>query len=316
MNADRTLAVAQVASLTGEATQAAGLLGTATAYHLASGGGAWRTALALDCGVALDVPWTDAAALAAACALVHQASIAHDDAQDGTALRRNRQSVVARFGAPVAICVGDHLLASAFALLAEQLGTSRLIPLFAARISAMAAGQADEFAPTLWTAMTLDHYRSLARGKAGAAVALPIEGAALLAGLSKMDVTAAGSMGHALGVSYQVGDDAADLAADLSRGALNGVVAYALQTASPPERAGLLALLARAQQDRLSTCEAEAEASRIRPHAGRAAQWARALLDVAAEGLATHRLGPVLSASAAALGFRLDATASAQCHAA
>jgi len=312
----RTLAAARVAFLIGEATRAGGLLGTATAYHSASGGGAWRMGLALESGAALCVSWQDAAALAAACELVHQASIVHDDAQDGAAMRRGRQSVAGRYGAPVAICVGDHLLASAFGLLAEQPRVSRLIRLFASRISEMAAGQAAEFASSLWTTMTLEHYGFLAGGKAGAAVALPLEGAALLAGLSEQDAAIAGRIGRTLGVAYQVGDDVSDLAADLGHGALNGVVAHALQTSSLLERAELLALLARAREDGLSTDEADFEASHLGPHARRMTQWAQTLLDGIAGDITAHRLGPTLSAVAAALACRLDGSAPAQYHAA
>jgi len=329
---ERTLALARVASLTGEAARAPGLLGTATAWHLGGGGGAWRTRLALECADALGVARADAASLAAACELVHQASIVHDDAQDDAASRRGRASVAARFGLPAAICVGDHLLAASFAVLAERPATCGLIRLFAARVAEMAAGQAEEFAPSLWEGMTPDRYHALARGKAGAAVALPIEGASLLAGLSAPDVAAAGGVGHALGVSYQVGDDAADLCADLARGAPNGVVAHALHAAPPAERAALLALLARARRDGLAPGEAGAEARRLAPHAPRAARWARALLDSSlaelgvagtgdggtgdggAAGQGAHRLAPVLFPAAAALALRLHEPA--QPHAA
>ncbi|GAC1492100.1 MAG: hypothetical protein NVS2B11_16540 [Acetobacteraceae bacterium] len=117
-------------------------------------------------------------------------------------------------------------------------------------------------------------------------------------------------------MAYQVGDDKSDLAADLGRGALNGVVAYALHTSSSHERARLLALLARAREDGLSTDEAGFEASRPAPHAERMTQWAQTLLDGIAGDIAAHRLGPTLSAAAAALAYRLDGSALAQYHAA
>ena len=164
--------------------------------------------------------------------------------------------------------------------------------------------------------MTLEHYGFLAGGKAGAAVALPLEGAALLAGLSEQDAAIAGRIGRTLGVAYQVGDDVSDLAADLGHGALNGVVAHALQTSSLLGRAELLALLARAREDGLSTDEADFEASHLEPHARRMTQWAQTLLDGIAGDITAHRLAPTLSAAAAALACRLDGSAPAQYHAA
>ena len=316
MLSPRSLAVDRVAFLIEEATRAAGFLGAATAYHLANGGGAWRMGLALDCGVALALPWQDAAALAASCELVHQASVVHDDVQDGEAVRRGRPSVAARYGVPAAICVGDQLLTGAFALLADLPCASGLVRLFAAGISEMVAGQAEEFAPTLWPGMTLDRYRFLAGGKAGAAVALPIEGAALLSGMSGCDMAQASQAGRALGMAYQASDDAADLAADLRRGALNGAVAHALDAGSSDRREWLLALLARARREGVSEVEAADCAARLAPQVERLTAWARMLLGGIARDMASHRLGPVLAGSVSKLKSRLDMPVSERSHAA
>ena len=103
---------------------------------------------------------------------MHQASVVHDDVQDGAALRRNQPSVAARYGSAIAICVGDHLLARAFNALASLPCASNLIALFAGRVTEMAAAQAEEFVPTLWDGMTPARYAALTAGKAGAMVAL------------------------------------------------------------------------------------------------------------------------------------------------
>ncbi len=309
MTPARPLAAARVASLMTGATQAEGLLGSATAYHLAQPGGAWRLGLALDCSAALDVGPQYAAILAAACELVHQASVLHDDVQDGAAERRGCGSVAARYGAPAAICAGDHLLAGAFALLSELPRAPALIRLFAARISEMAAGQADEFATDLWPAMTLGRYRAMAGGKAGAAVALPVEGASLLAGSSEQDTAAAGEAGRLLGTAYQAGDDASDIAADLRRGSLNGAVAHMLHSAAPGQREEWLALLARARLHGLPEAEAARHASRLGPQAAQMMAWAHGLLGGIQRDMAAHPLGPTLAGAAAGLASRLAALA-------
>lgn len=180
----------------------------------------------------------------------------------------------------------------------------------------MVAGQADEFAPTLWARMTLDRYRFLSGGKAGAAVTLPIEGAALLSGMSGRDVAQASQAGRALGMAYQASDDAADLAADLRRGALNGAIAHALDAGSAGRRGELLALLARARREGLLEDEAADHAARLAPHVGQLMAWARLLLDGIAQGMAGHRLGPVLAGSVAKLASRLDMPALERGHAA
>ena len=126
--------LAQVASALDGAVKIGGLLGDATNYHLASGGTAWHARLDIACSESVGVRHDDRIALAEACELVHQASVAHDDVQDEASLRRGRQSATAKSGAPAVLCVGDHLLVSAFAQLDSLLCNPDLIRLFAAGI--------------------------------------------------------------------------------------------------------------------------------------------------------------------------------------
>jgi geranylgeranyl pyrophosphate synthase len=164
--------------------------------------------------------------------------------------------------------------------------------------------------------MTPAHYRSLISRKAGVAVALPVEGAAILAALSKEEVAVASKAGRAFGVAYQAGDDLADLAADLRIGALNGAIVQALHTASPLERIRLLTLLDRARHSGLSDDEVIFEARRLAPQAQLIAEWAHVMLDGVAADVASHKLGSLLTASAAALALRLQPSALARHHAA
>ena len=198
---------------------------------------------------------------------MHPASVGHDDGQEAGRRRRGRESVSVRYGAPVAICLGDHLLASVFPLLCELPQSPALVRLFAARIAEMAAGQADEFAPDLWPGMTRDGYRCMIGRKAGAAVALPIEGALLLSRASGPAVAQARQAGRSIGMAYQAGADASDIAADLCHGGLNGAVAHLLHGASSARREEWLALLARARRRGLPEAEAAHHAAQLGPQA-------------------------------------------------
>ena len=312
----RPLGAAQVTFLMRDATRAAGLLGSATAYHLAQPGAAWRLGLALDCSEALDVSQQEAALLAAACELVHQASVVHDDVQDAASSRRGRESVSARYGMPAAICVGDHLLASVFPLLSELPRAPALVRLFTTRIAEMAAGQANEFASDMWPAMTLSGYRSMIGDKAGAAIALPIEGASLLSGASRQDVALASQAGRSIGMAYQAGDDVSDIAADLRHGSLNGALAHLLDSASPTQREEWLELLARAKRWGLPDVEAAHHAARLGPQAAQLMAWARDLLAGLERDMAGHPLCPTLAAAAARLALRLETLTLRAIHAA
>jgi geranylgeranyl diphosphate synthase type II len=298
---------AQIAAALQAASQTGGLLGDATAYHLASGGKAWRAHLAIGCGRALGLDGQHVIGLAAACELVHQASVVHDDVQDRALLRRGRPSVAARFGEQAAVCVGDHLLVGAFATVASLPVGQALVRMFAAGVSEMAAAQAEEFSTALWSTMTWTRYEALIAGKAGAMVVLPLAGAALLAELSPSDVLQVSRAARVLGAAYQASDDIADLAADVASGSLNGVIARRLELAGETARAALLDVLARARRDRLPPAEAALQAGGLQQDRAAVSDWARSLRPRAAamlrgrSGLRCHALVPVIDRAADAL---------------
>lgn len=299
---DQTLAA--VARVMDAATSSESLLETAMNHHRESGGGAWRARLALECSAVLGIPHENAVRLAAACELVHQASIVHDDVQDGSFLRRGRASALDQFGAPVAICLGDHLLVAAFAVIADLPRCGPLVRFFAACIGQAAAGQADEFSPGLWQRMDLSRYRAMVEGKAGAMVALPIGGALVLAGSPSGEVEAVQRAAKALSVAYQASDDVEDLAGDLVRGTLNGLVAADLQSQAPAQRQALLRLLDRGRQDGLPPAEAVVQAQRLRRSLPALVGWAHGVL---AEATASHHaVAPVLGQAAALLADKLN----------
>ncbi len=74
--------------------------------------------------------------------LVHLASLYHDDVMDEATVRRNVESVNARFGNLVAIVAGDFLLARS-AEIAAGLGTE-IAALLAATLGELCQGQVAE----------------------------------------------------------------------------------------------------------------------------------------------------------------------------
>lgn len=248
--------LALVASALDDAVRIGGRLGDATRFHLDNGGRAWRARLAIACGLALGVRRDDIVRLACPCELVHQASVVHDDVQDGALMRRGGPSVMAKFDPATALCVGDHLLACAFAGISET-----------------AAAQAEEFSPALWPTMTWQHYEALVAVKSGAMVVLPIAGAAMLAGLLPTDIVDLTLAARMLGVAYQAGDDIEDLAADIAGGSLNGVVARGMDAANEQLRASWIDLLARGRSGSRSEAEAVRAAGSLRPEAALTQDW-------------------------------------------
>lgn len=267
----------------------------------------WRAKLAIACAAELGVADIGALALAAACELVHQASVVHDDVQDEAPLRRGQISVGARFGTPVAICVGDHFLMAAFRTLAEAPHDAALTRLFASCVSDMAAGQAEGFSPMLWCTMTLTRYVSLVEAKAGAMIALPVEAAAILGGLGADDVRRAGRFACAMGVAYQITDDVADVTLDLARGELNGVLVQAVCCGDPVQGNSLRVALTRAAEKGIATQDETTLIASLRPATEATIRWRDRLLAEAIKELGGHPLRRTLLNAAIALAPCLPA---------
>lgn len=307
---------ARVAAVLETATRGKGVVAEAVAYHLGTGGRAWRARLSLECGQALGIAEADAVNLAAACELVHQASVVHDDVQDKAGLRRGVPSVAARYGTAAAICVGDILLVRAFAMLAPLPHGMQLVGLFSDRIAQIIVGQGEEFSSDLWPTMNVERYQGLISAKAGAMVALPVEGVAVLAGLHESAVQTAGHVACLLGVAYQAADDICDLATDIQHGALNGVLVWALSRDKPSRHAALPARLLRAQTMGLSAAEALGLAAEVQHEAPHLMTWARARVSEATCLLGTNPFHVVLTRAARSLDESLDSVAKGQSNAA
>jgi geranylgeranyl diphosphate synthase, type I len=191
--------------------------------HLATGGKRMRARLALAAADALGVPRLAASPWAAACELLHQASLVHDDVQDGDSVRRGAAAAWSRHGVPAAINAGDLLLMLPWLALAELRVSDgvrwRLGRAIAARAEQTVRGQGWDL--DLLQAERLDRHdwMSVARGKSGALLGLPVEGAAVIAGLSDAAAAELAQPFVSLGVLYQAVDDVTDLYGDKGRGA-------------------------------------------------------------------------------------------------
>lgn len=189
----------------------------AALYHLQQPGGQWRGRLTLAVAYYIQLPTGHSRRLAAACELLHNASLIHDDLQDRDRLRRGQATVWCQFGDEMAINLGDYFIVQTFALVAriacsgERQG--QLLALFSRAAAAAIRGQVKEFTALDVNANTelLQRYVATARGKSGALFALPGEAALLLADCPPR---MRASLKQALldyGLLYQILDDLNDL---------------------------------------------------------------------------------------------------------
>ncbi len=195
----------------------------AAAYHLGGGGQRVRGRLALSAGLALGLLNTDALCIAATAELLHNASLVHDDLQDGDTLRHGQPAVWVKFGANVAVCTGDLLLSAAYAGLCGVTKLHKLPALLALlheRVSSAIAGQCADLGNATGAVGDLAAYKRIALAKSGALLSLPLE-LALLASGRGVWAAHARDAAEAFSVGYQVVDDLADTERDSQSGALN-----------------------------------------------------------------------------------------------
>ena len=191
--------------------------------HLATGGKRLRARLALATVEALggcrerSIPW------AAACEMLHNATLIHDDLQDGDRTRRGQPTAWIRHGLPQAVNAGDLLLMLPF-LAIEQLDTSPelrwLLTLCLTRhATRVVRGQASELALGGRESIGWDAYLQAVIGKTSALFQLPVAGAALLAGCTEEEARSLAAGFRHLGVLFQLQDDVLDLYGDKGRDA-------------------------------------------------------------------------------------------------
>ncbi|MBR0504508.1 MAG: polyprenyl synthetase family protein, partial [Kiritimatiellae bacterium] len=110
----------------------------------------------------------------------HKASLVHDDIQDGDETRYDRPTVWKEHGVPVAIAVGDWLVAHGYMLIAKS-GFARAAQMLEATVAShlrLCEGQGDDLLGVAGTA----NYVSMCAGKTGEAFALAAQLGALAAG--------------------------------------------------------------------------------------------------------------------------------------
>lgn len=242
-----------------------GLVRNMIEYHLATGGKRLRALLPVwvcanlnsDTDVAFDV--------GVGLELLHNATLVHDDLQDGDTHRRGRPTVWCRWGAAQAINAGDALLFEAFAGVARTAVGDRLLGPMAATSIRLVEGQAMEFQLKLprdhpeALPITPEVWQAMARGKTGSLFGLCLRAGAVAAGQPEAFAQAAARYGEGLGLLFQVQDDLVDLVgdkgraqrgSDLKEGKLSFPVVLAYSYASPEEVAPIRAVLDRPYEER------------------------------------------------------------------
>lgn len=223
--------------------------------HLQTGGKRLRARLALAACKCLGANVEKAIPWAAACELLHNATLIHDDLQDGDRVRRGQPTTWVTHGMPSAINAGDLLL------VLPTIAVSRLVVSLPIRwhlseaLATYAAkvirGQVAEFEMTRVGHVSLAAYKAAIDGKTSPLFELPVLGAALIADRPTEIARAVSRPFSILGRLFQMQDDVLDLygekgreapGADIREGKISALVTTHLET-FPDERDEILSVL-------------------------------------------------------------------------
>jgi heptaprenyl diphosphate synthase len=173
--------------------------------------------------------------------LMHLASLYHDDVMDEAVIRRNVDSVNARYGNLIAIVAGDYLMAKS-AGIAADLGAASA-SLMARTLAWLTRGQISEVRTAFSLERTEADYFESIEGKTAALMSASCRMGAMNANHSHEVTEALTEFGRCFGMVFQLRDDVLDLTAtdnqlnkpagqDLAEGIYNLPTLYALNDRS------------------------------------------------------------------------------------
>lgn len=198
-------------------------LGRLVWEHVASGGKRLRARLAVFSVQALGGRGAEGVPWGACCELLHNASLIHDDIQDGDRFRRGRPALWAEHGVAQAINAGDLSIALSYTAIglipvsdALRWGLTQTV---SAAACAVVEGQSAELALLAQRDLSWEAYAACVAGKTAALFSMPLEGAALIAGRAPSEAAALADAFRPLGLLFQIQDDVLDLFGDNGRDA-------------------------------------------------------------------------------------------------
>jgi geranylgeranyl diphosphate synthase type I len=172
-----------------------------------------RPILALLTTAACGADWQPALPAAAGIELVHNFSLAHDDIQDNSPKRRGRDTAWVKWGAPMAINVGDALFVmSSRAIMDLKNDFPAEVVVEAAEILHdtcldLTRGQYLDMAYEERSDLRVEDYWHMISGKTAALISACCQLGALLGGADDPTQETYRSFGHYLGLAFQVQDD-------------------------------------------------------------------------------------------------------------
>lgn len=188
------------------------LISNVAAHIVAAGGKRLRPSLTLAAATLCGYVGDRHVRLAACVEFIHTATLLHDDVVDASELRRGEQTANAVFGNQSSVLVGDFLFSRAFQLMVAD-GSLEVLKILADASATISEGEVQQLMLSHDLAITRAQYEQIIAAKTAALFAAACEIGAIV-GARPGNQHALRSYGHALGMAFQLADDALDYASN------------------------------------------------------------------------------------------------------
>ena len=191
------------------------LIPTLAGHLVSAGGKRIRPMLTLAGAMVADPEGSleGAAKLAAAVEFIHTATLLHDDVIDESNLRRGNQTANAIWGNEASVLVGDFLFARAFELMVKT-GNIDVLGRLSKASARITEGEIEQMLIAGKPDTDINAYLSVIIGKTAELFAAASETGSMIANGSDALTSNLKDYGMALGIAFQITDDALDYHAD------------------------------------------------------------------------------------------------------
>lgn len=194
------------------------LLETINGSILSTSGKRLRPMICLLVAKALGTLNSDSLRYAAACELLHNATLMHDDVADASPERRGRPTVSALFGSTAAVLLGDFWLSRAVELIMGAETHEKVAPMFSKTLTDLAEGEMLQMEKAASADTDEEAYYRIIHNKTASLFETAGMSGAESAGADGQCFEAAREFASDFGMAFQIKDDILDYAGDSKLG--------------------------------------------------------------------------------------------------
>jgi len=231
-------------------------------YHFSTGGKRLRALIPLQVFQACGENPEKALALGCAIEMIHNATLVHDDLQDGDTVRRGKPTVWKKWSPAQAINGGDAMFEFAVELISEMpIDPARLISVIRAVTAGtlrVIEGQSQEFLMKDEPFPSFSRYLGVIEGKTAALIETAVTSALIALGKPQEVVALASNAALQIGILFQLQDDLLDLygekgrdrvGSDIAEGKVSALIAAFYDRASEAEREQVKTILTKGRDE-------------------------------------------------------------------